>query len=119
LIENNINYWFLGDLEIDGQTALLNTFKTKSFTFWTNKNIVLMAHHGSGNQNEELAKFLKPVLTIVSVGKDNPYGHPAKKALQIYEAAYSGVKSKIARTDLCGDISVNAVDNQINSSCVN
>ncbi|NLL78902.1 MAG: DNA internalization-related competence protein ComEC/Rec2 [Clostridiales bacterium] len=47
-------------------------------------NVILKAgHHGSnGSTTEELLDALKPVLTIVSCGKNNIYGHPGEDFLK-------------------------------------
>ncbi|MGO1591620.1 ComEC/Rec2 family competence protein [Ancrocorticia sp.] len=61
--------------------------------------IVIMAHHGSGDQSARLAQKLHPVLTLISVG-ENTYGHPDPSALKIYG------DSQIFDTQECGTISI-------------
>jgi beta-lactamase superfamily II metal-dependent hydrolase len=62
--------------------------------------------------------LIRPRLTIVSVGRDNSYGHPSAEALRIYERYTTGFdivgrplqSMKIARTDEIGSIWVNLPD---------
>lgn len=60
------------------------------------------AHHGSsGSMDGELAKSLNPVITLVSVGANNRYGHPAASTIEALEQT----GSIIYRTDEHGDVS--------------
>ena len=63
------------------------------------------AHHGSpnGDSIESMATF-KPKTVIISVGRDNAYGHPSGEAL----ALYKGVGAEIYRTDQSGTVQVSA-----------
>jgi competence protein ComEC len=51
-------------------------------------------HHGSAMQDPQLIEFLRPRLTVFSVGAENPYGHPTESALELY-----GRYGRIVRTD--------------------
>lgn len=62
---------------------------------------VVMAHHGSADQDPGLAALLAPTVTLVGVG-DNTYGHPTQAALDLY-GAHSG---SVLRTDQEGDIRI-------------
>lgn len=91
----------LGDLETFGQEGLAHTVRQCGAPC-QDLAVVVMAHHGSRTQSEELARLLRPALTLVGVG-ENSYGHPAPEALDLYES----VDSRIWRTDLHGHIVVN------------
>jgi competence protein ComEC len=84
---------FLGDLEEPGQTELVkmnNGIKS---------DILKVAHHGSKDSvNKELIKLVDPLYTVITVGKDNKFGHPSKEIID----ALSG--RNILRTDFNGDI---------------
>ena len=76
-------------------------------------NILLAAHHGSISFFDDPdddnyyytshIKAMKPDMVIVSVG-ENSYGHPDKKALELYEKYSSGSErgDKLFRTDQQG-----------------
>ncbi|NMB84378.1 MBL fold metallo-hydrolase [Candidatus Roizmanbacteria bacterium] len=67
-------------------------------------NVLKVPHHGS--KNGLTGYFLglaKPDLAVISVGKNNIYGHPAKEVLNLLKAS----KISIRRTDVEGDIVIN------------
>ncbi len=63
------------------------------------------AHHGSpnGDSQESMATF-KPETVVISVGRDNAYGHPSAEALKLYKDA----GAEVYRTDQSGTISISA-----------
>lgn len=64
-------------------------------------DVMTVPHHGSRNStSEELLENVRPELAVISVGRDNPYGHPAQAVLQRLKA--EGVA--VYRTDLDGDL---------------
>ncbi len=64
-------------------------------------DIVKIPHHGSKNGlTKKFLQLANPTLAVISVGKNNSYGHPAKEVLDMLKA--QGVKIK--RTDDEGDI---------------
>ena len=65
-------------------------------------SVVKIAHHGSAYQAEGFASWLHAPLAVVSVGRDNPFGHPVAATLASYRA--SG--ATVVRTDESGDIAV-------------
>lgn len=86
----------LGDMGAEAQASL-----ARRIVGMPPVAVLLMAHHGSADQNPGLAEALSPALTLVGVG-ENDYGHPTNEALELY-GQYSG---QIERTDLRGDIRV-------------
>lgn len=66
--------------------------------------VLKVAHHGSADQYPELIEELRPDLSLVSVGRDNSYGHPTKRTLNLLEQT----GSVIARTDLLGSVAIRA-----------
>lgn len=65
--------------------------------------VLKVPHHGSKTgMTEAFLTWVKPQLAVISVGKNNSYGHPAKKTLEILRDR----NIKIRRTDEEGDIEV-------------
>lgn len=66
-----------------------------------NIDILEIPHHGSKNNiNNEVLKELRPKLVVISVGKDNRYGHPNPEVVKMLKDL--GIKT--LRTDLNGEI---------------
>lgn len=87
---------FLGDAEIPVQIELLE---------FLNVDIEVMksGHHGSVDSFYiDLIEKLSPDLAILSVGKNNSYGHPDKELLE----EYGRMNLEYARTDQDGTIEV-------------
>ena len=64
-------------------------------------DVLIAGHHGSKNSVcEELLQAVDPDVVIISVGADNPYGHPAAETLKRLEEH----GCEIYRTDLHGMI---------------
>lgn len=94
-------FWFLGDI----------TAEVEQFLSWRNlwsvrqaqdKGGVLVAsHHGSKTAtSNELLETLKPEEVIISVGKNNRYGHPSQEVID----RLINQRIKFRRTDKEGDI---------------
>ena len=96
----------LGDLERDGQAALLRRLRAEGAA---QVDVVKMAHHGSAVQDAALARLLSPRVTLVSSGAGNTYGHPAPEAVSLYREAGSA----ILRTDTCGTVGVLERDGEL------
>lgn len=64
-------------------------------------DILKVSHHGSKNSaNEGLFEDLSPAVAVISVGAQNPYGHPSAEVLEML-AKYD---IKTLRTDQNGDV---------------
>ena len=64
-------------------------------------DILRVGHHGSNTStSEEWIKYLEPKEAVISVGKNNKFGHPNKEVLTVLNK----YKIKIHRTDLEGTI---------------
>ena len=64
-------------------------------------DILRVGHHGSNTStSEEWIKYLEPKEAVISVGKNNKFGHPNKEVLSVLNK----YKIKIRRTDLEGTI---------------
>lgn len=65
-------------------------------------DVVKVAHHGSANHVEHLWDQWRPSLALISVGRENPYGHPAPQLL----AALARRDIPVRRTDLSGALAL-------------
>ncbi len=65
-------------------------------------DVVKVPHHGSANQDPQLLADLAAPVSVISVGADNDYGHPAPSVL----TALARQGSVVYRTDRDGDILV-------------
>ena len=65
--------------------------------------VLVAGHHGSaGSTCDTLLTYTKPETVLISVGKNNSYGHPAEETVARIES--SG--AQIYRTDRCGNITI-------------
>lgn len=68
-----------GDGEAEYEQRLLKVFDGKVTLFTA-------GHHGSYTANtEQFIKAIQPDYVAISAGRDNEYGHPHKKALDVFE----------------------------------
>ncbi len=74
--------------------------------------IVKVAHHGSGDQAPEFYEALDADIALISVGRDNSYGHPTRKTLDLL--ALTG--TKVLRTDEMGAIGLTETDSGVEVS---
>jgi competence protein ComEC len=65
-------------------------------------DVVKTPHHGSSNLDTELMAAVRAPVAVISVGKDNDYGHPAPKHLEVLRRNGSAVY----RTDQRGDVAI-------------
>lgn len=91
----DIDILLLGDSEASAEHDLIES------EYLLESEILKVSHHGSttSSTQEFLAKVL-PDYAIISVGKNNPYGHPKESTLQ----KLSSIGAKIYRTDQNGTI---------------
>ncbi|MGW0968432.1 ComEC/Rec2 family competence protein [Streptomyces sp. NPDC002516] len=89
----------LGDLEPPAQQALA---RSPAAAELDRVDVLKVAHHGSAYQDPELIRRVAPRLALISVGRDNPYGHPAPRTV----AALRARGAVVLRTDEDGDLAV-------------
>lgn len=108
LVFGQNSFLFTGDLPDSEETKLLQSNNVD-----LTANILKVAHHGSkyASTNEFLEK-MQPRSAIISVGKNNRFGHPTAETLGRLQAH----KINIFRTDEMGDIEYDCAN--INSDCV-
>ncbi len=88
-------FLFMGDCETEDEAILLESGADLSC------DVLKVAHHGSGNStSRQFLDRADPSFAVISVGKDNGYGHPTEQVLDALKA--SG--AVLYRTDLHGTI---------------
>lgn len=87
---------FAGDLEIEGEEALVDTGIGAV-------DVVKVAHHGSPTSSSAgFVAATRPALAVISCGVANPFGFPAPDVVARWRAA----GARVERTDLVGSITV-------------
>ena len=93
LKDNEIKFLFMGDASKVVEQDLLSRYSLKDIDF------LKVGHHGSKtSSSKEFIEEINPNYSIISVGKNNRYGHPNKEVLENLK------DSKIYRTDQDGSI---------------
>lgn len=97
----------LADLGEPGQMRIASDLNEWQDRWVADHDLVLkVSHHGSADQYSELIEHLRPEIAMISVGKDNAYGHPTRRTLDLL----SRTKSLICRTDQLGSFALSRVD---------
>lgn len=92
----------MADLGEPGQQRMVDSFGGY-LNHPADKPVVLkVSHHGSADQFHELIEAMNPEISLISVGKENSYGHPTARTLETLRS----VGSVILRTDRDGAIGV-------------
>lgn len=79
---------FTGDLEMSGEESMKE--------FWEDVDYLKVGHHGSkGSSSLEFLQVLQPEIAVISAGKENRYGHPAKETLERLEEVGSKIYSTV------------------------
>lgn len=91
----NCDILITGDRGVQTERVLLQRYDIPKL------DVLVVGHHGSkGSTSEELLKATTPEYAIISVGKDNPYGHPSGEVVDRLKK----YNCEILRTDLYGTI---------------
>ena len=99
---NNYKFLFMGDAGIDKEKDILKKYNLKDIDF------LKVGHHGSAtSSSKEFINEINPKNSIISVGKNNRYGHPNKEVVNTLE------NSKIYRTDQDGSIMFKIKNNKL------
>ncbi len=90
---NGVKMLLMGDAGIEVEKNLLTNYNLPLI------DILKVGHHGSNSStSQELIDVIKPKYSLISVGKDNKFGHPRKEVLEVLK------HQKILRTDQDGSI---------------
>jgi competence protein ComEC len=85
-----------GDAETEEQEELLDRLGPAA----VRADVLKVAHHGSGYQSPRFLDEIDPDVALVSVGRDNDYGHPNAPLL----ARLTRGGARVLRTDQMGDL---------------
>ena len=90
---NSYKFLFMGDASVTTEKEVMSIYNLPDI------DVLKVGHHGSRtSSSEEFIDEVNPKYSIISVGKNNRYGHPNKEVLNNLK------NSKIYRTDQEGSI---------------
>ena len=96
------NFMLMGDASTTTEKEILNKYNLPDI------DVLKVGHHGSGTSSgKEFINEINPKYSVISVGKNNRYGHPNKEVLDNLK------NSKIYRTDLDGSIMFKIKNNEL------
>lgn len=93
-----------GDMEEDASAAWVAGRRSDAATP-PRVDVLKVAHHGARNGGTAVPRAAGARLHVVSVGADNPYGHPHRATVDAL-----GRLGPVARTDLHGTLALTAAD---------
>ena len=95
-------FMFMGDAGVEKEKDILDKYNL------SNIDVLKVGHHGSKtSSSKEFINEINPKYSIISVGKNNRYGHPNKEVLNNLE------NTKIYRTDQDGSIMFKIKNNKL------
>jgi len=90
---NNYKFLFMGDAGVDVEEDLIEKYNLN------NIDVLKVGHHGSRTSSgKNFIDEINPKYSIISVGKNNRYGHPNDNVLENLEGTI------IYRTDIDGSV---------------
>ena len=99
---NGYKFMFMGDASITKEKEILDKYNLQDI------DVLKVGHHGSRtSSSKEFVDEINPKYSIISVGKNNRYGHPNKEVLEIVK------ESKIYRTDQDGSVMFKIKNNKL------
>ena len=91
------SFLFTGDIEEEAEIDLINTYDKAVLR----ANVLNVGHHGSNTStSKQFLDYVNPEIALISLGNDNPYGHPHREVIKRLEEA----SAFIYRTDLQGTV---------------
>ncbi len=97
LLFGKTTFLFTGDITQKIEKKILEEEIT------VDSDVLKVAHHGSKTSSiKEFLEKVGPAITVISCGRNNPYGHPHQKVLRNLE----NLAIKVLRTDQNGDIKI-------------
>ena len=105
---NGYKFMFMGDAGIDKEKDISGKYNISDI------DVLKVGHHGSKtSSSREFINEVNPNYSIISVGKNNRYGHPNKEVLNNLK------DSKLYRTDIDGSIMFRVKKNKLKvETCV-
>jgi competence protein ComEC len=99
---NNHKFLFMGDAGVEVEEDLIEKYNLNDI------DVLKVGHHGSKtSSSKEFINKIEPKYSIISVGKNNRYGHPNKEILDNLKY------SKIYRTDYDGSVMFKIKNNKL------
>ena len=99
---NGYKFMFMGDASSTTEREIMSKYNLPDV------DVLKVGHHGSKtSSSNEFINEINPKHSIISVGKNNRYGHPNKEVLENLE------NSKIYRTDIDGSIMFKIKNNKL------
>ena len=99
---NGYKFIFMGDAGIEKEKDILNKYNIRDI------DVLKVGHHGSKTSSSKtFINEINPRYSVISVGKNNRYGHPNREVLNNLE------QSKIYRTDQDGSIMFKIKNNKL------
>ena len=99
---NDYKFLFMGNAAIEVEEDLIKKYNLQDI------DVLKVGHHGSKTSSSiEFINEINPKYSIISVGKNNRYGHPNKEVLESLK------ESKIYRTDQDGSIMFKIKNNKL------
>ena len=99
---NGYKFMFMGDASIITEKEIMNKYNLPDI------DVLKVGHHGSKtSSSKEFINEINPKYGVISVGKNNRYGHPNKEALDNLK------DSKIYRTDQDGSVMFKIKNNKL------
>lgn len=100
----NNSFLFTGDAAFESEKEILQ--KNSDL----NADVIKIGHHGSATSTStDFLKAVSPKIAVISVGKNNDYGHPSSETLSLLKRN----NIKLYRTDLDGTIVMTSDGNKI------
>ena len=101
-------------LEYGNHSFLFMADATKNVEYsrnWPETTVLKVGHHGSNwSSSKKFIEEVNPQIAVISVGKDNDYGHPKEEVLKRLRR----IDAQIYRTDKLGTVLVSSDGNLIN-----
>ncbi|MBR1416655.1 MAG: DNA internalization-related competence protein ComEC/Rec2 [Bacilli bacterium] len=99
---NGYKFMFMGDASIITEKEIMNKYNLSDI------DVLKVGHHGSKtSSSKEFIDEIEPKYSVISVGKNNRYGHPNKEVLGNLD------NSKIYRTDQDGSVMFKIKNNKL------
>ena len=99
---NGYKFLFMGDASTTTEKEIISIYNLP------NIDVFKVGHHGSKtSSSKNFINEINPQYSIISVGKNNRYGHPNKEVLNNLK------ESKIYRTDVDGSIMFKIKNNKL------
>ena len=99
---NGYKFMFMGDAGVEEEKDILEKYNVSKI------DVLKIGHHGSKTSSDKnFIDEMNPKYSVISVGKNNRYGHPNKEVLENLN------NSKIYRTDQDGSIMFKIKNNKL------